>query len=478
MEESSDYIFDNYTEYIDPCNCTLRSNATEDIYDFLECCLMPRRIEISILIPVTVIYVVIFICGLIGNVCVCIVIIKNSSLHTATNFYLFSLAVSDLTLLLFGLPSELHTYWIQYPWTLGDTFCKARGMVAEMTNCASVLTIVAFSLERYLAICHPLCAYTMAGLGRAAKITALIWIISFVSSVPFAIHTAVHYRPYPGSTENMPESAICGMMQVPKYLYEVSLIVFFILPMGILSVLYTLMGMKIRYKALVGQEYSNCVHKGDHRNSNSRKNILRMLTAVVVGFFICWAPFHVQRLHFKYGLGVVRYDIFLKVNEGLFYIAGCFYFLAAVINPILYNVMSEKYRLAFKETFCRGKDRSIRSSFYSQADQFQTSARSSYRKEPPFWSSDRTSIATRITRMNSIDSSTSIDTTPRQSFILRLFTRSISERSNDSSKSLNSSPVSNTLIKEHYKDDRDDFVTPTTNEKKLIKSTLKAGRIL
>ena len=102
MEESSDYIFDNYTEYIDPCNCTLRSNATEDIYDFLECCLMPRRIEISILIPVTVIYVVIFICGLIGNVCVCIVIIKNSSLHTATNFYLFSLAVSDLTLLLFG----------------------------------------------------------------------------------------------------------------------------------------------------------------------------------------------------------------------------------------------------------------------------------------------------------------------------------------------------------------------------------------
>ncbi|XP_065584588.1 neuropeptides capa receptor-like isoform X2 [Artemia franciscana] len=368
MEESDEYFLDNYTDYSDPCNCTLKSNTTDDIYEFLECCLMPRRIQTAILIPVTVVYVVIFICGMLGNISVCVVIIKSSSLHTATNFYLFSLAISDLMLLLFGLPSELHTYWYQYPWTLGDTFCKARGMVAEMTNYASILTIVAFSLERYLAICHPLYAYTMAGLKRAIRIIALIWLISFFCSVPFAVHTEVYYRPYPGTTENMPESAFCGMMLVPQYLYEVSVTVSFILPMGILSVLYTLMGIRIRCAALIGHDYSKCVHKGDNKSLASRTVILRMLTAVVVGFFICWAPFHVQRLYFKYGFGVIEYEAFQTFNEGLFYIAGSFYFLSAVINPILYNVMSERYRLAFQETFCGAKDKRFRSSVDSNKE--------------------------------------------------------------------------------------------------------------
>ena len=35
---------------------------------------------------------------------------------------------------------------------------------------ASVLTILAFSMERYLAICHPLYQYAMAGFSRAVKV--------------------------------------------------------------------------------------------------------------------------------------------------------------------------------------------------------------------------------------------------------------------------------------------------------------------
>ena len=50
----------------------------------------------------TIIYVIMFITGVTGNVAVCLVIIKNRSMHTATNYYLFSLAVSDLVILLLG----------------------------------------------------------------------------------------------------------------------------------------------------------------------------------------------------------------------------------------------------------------------------------------------------------------------------------------------------------------------------------------
>ena len=37
-------------------------------------------------------------------------------------------------------------------------------------------------------------------------------------------------------------------------------------------------------------------------------------------------------------------------NENLMYITGVFLYLNSTINPIIYNVISAKYRKAFKET--------------------------------------------------------------------------------------------------------------------------------
>lgn len=50
----------------------------------------------------TVIYSLIFVSGLVGNLSTCIVIVQNPHMHTATNYYLFNLAVSDLLTLVFG----------------------------------------------------------------------------------------------------------------------------------------------------------------------------------------------------------------------------------------------------------------------------------------------------------------------------------------------------------------------------------------
>lgn len=62
----------------------------------------PKQLPLEVAIPLTVVNVLIFITGLVGNISVCVVIIRHPSLHTATNYYLFNLAVSDLTLLIFG----------------------------------------------------------------------------------------------------------------------------------------------------------------------------------------------------------------------------------------------------------------------------------------------------------------------------------------------------------------------------------------
>lgn len=67
----------------------------------------PVREDLSTLLSLTIVYSLILFTGVIGNICTCIVIVKNKYLHTSVNYYLFSLACSDLLLLILGLPQEM-----------------------------------------------------------------------------------------------------------------------------------------------------------------------------------------------------------------------------------------------------------------------------------------------------------------------------------------------------------------------------------
>jgi hypothetical protein len=60
------------------------------------------RDPLSIILPISICYLLIFITGILGNVVTCIVIATNKTMHTATNYYLFNLAVSDFLVLVFG----------------------------------------------------------------------------------------------------------------------------------------------------------------------------------------------------------------------------------------------------------------------------------------------------------------------------------------------------------------------------------------
>lgn len=99
--------------------------------------------------------------------------------------------------------------------------------------------------------------------------------------------------------------------------------------------------------------------------------ITHVLASVVLCFFISLAPFHTQRLLYVLQdyrlinelnilwkslfilirLNWVSDEIYYAINEKLFYITGIFFYLNATINPIIYNVMSAKYRKAFLATF-------------------------------------------------------------------------------------------------------------------------------
>lgn len=82
------------------------------------------------------------------------------------------------------------------------------------------------------------------------------------------------------------------------------------------------------------------------------KLILSIPAFVVLGFFACWCPFHAQRLASTY---LREYSFFDELNYWMYISSGIFYYFSSTLNPILYNVMSERMRNAFREVICGAK---------------------------------------------------------------------------------------------------------------------------
>ncbi|XP_013772711.1 neuromedin-U receptor 2-like [Limulus polyphemus] len=350
----------NVTESLLASNL-LTSTAIED---FIASVLGPKRLTLRWLIPLTTIYAVIFLTGIVGNTCTCLVIARNQYMQTATNCYLFNLAIADMLTLLCAMPLELYTMWQQYPWELGSLICELRAIIPETTAYASILTIVTFSTERYIAICHPIRHQTKSKLSRAMRNIVIIWILSFVGATPYGIFTRVNYlTDDKGIT--LVSSAWCGFpFNKPDRSWETlmlcSTFLFFVVPMTVIIGLYVRIAMALHQSKNLRRCTSegSAAYRGDRERSKiqSRRIVVRMLIAVVIAFFVCWAPFHSQRLLFLYVTLYSRWTTQLRtVNHYLFSLAGCFYYFNSTINPILYSVMSNRFRVAFREKLCTGR---------------------------------------------------------------------------------------------------------------------------
>ena len=68
--------------------------------------------------------------------------------------------------------------------------------------------------------------------------------------------------------------------------------------------------------------------------------------AVVVSFIVCWLPFHAQRLVATFS----EYHGSPMAYMVVTYVSGVFYYLSTCINPLLYSIMSHRFREAFKVT--------------------------------------------------------------------------------------------------------------------------------
>lgn len=281
-------------------------NGTSNAFDMDS--MGPRQDPYAI--PMTVVYLILLITGVIGNVCTCIVIARNRYMHTATNYYLFSLAVSDLLLLVLGLPQDLHHLWSKFPYAFGEAFCILRGWSSETSTNASILTITAFTVERYLAICHPIRAHTMSRLSRAIKFIIVIWILSASAAITMGYQLGIIYEvDYAG--HEILETATCTVKRPLAHAFEWSTFIFFFFPATILCILYALIGLQLRRSTDIGRKHDGSTQKintngtaksqgkvlNEHGRpvarktsaSSSRKDVIKMLGMCCLQFFLLYS---------------------------------------------------------------------------------------------------------------------------------------------------------------------------------------------
>lgn len=320
----------------------------------------PRRS--SFFIPVCVIYLLIFAVGAVGNTLTCIVILRHRFMRTPTNYYLFSLAVSDLLVLLLGMPLELYDMWSNYPFLLGAGGCYFKTLLFEAVCFASILNVTALSVERYIAVVHPLKAKYVVTRNHAKRVIITIWAVSVICSIP---NTSIHglqalYVPGRG---RVPDSEICTLVK-PRLTYnliiQITTIVFFFLPMGTISILYLLIGLQLKKEKMLealGAKSSgdSDYHRVRGQKKVKRRQVTKMLFVLVVVFGICWAPFHTDRLVWSF-ISTWTGPM-LHMFQYVHIISGVFFYLSSAANPILYNLMSTRFREMFKEVMCHPSQR-------------------------------------------------------------------------------------------------------------------------
>ncbi|XP_078275253.1 nociceptin receptor isoform X1 [Rhinoraja longicauda] len=313
----NDSLDENYTLLLDRWS----DNATDYMVDWSN----------ATKIATTVIYLFICIVGLAGNCLVMYVIVRYTKMKTATNIYIFNLAVAD-ALELVTLPFQATDALLGF-WPFGNVLCKLAISIDYYNMFTSILTLTVMSVDRYIAVCHPVKALDMRTPYNAKVVNVGIWVLASVIGIPAMIM---------GSAEMENNQIECLLVHPQPYSYwkpiiEIAVFLFsFVIPVSVITVCYTLMLRRLRRVRVLS---------GSKEKDRNLRRITRMVLVVVAVFIICWTPVHVLVL------------VQVVCNREILTIMPSWHFCVALgyanssLNPVLYAFLDENFKRCFKE-FC------------------------------------------------------------------------------------------------------------------------------
>lgn len=103
-------------------------------------------------------------------------------MKTATNIYIFNLALAD-ALVLATLPFQGTDVFLGF-WPFGNALCKAVISIDYYNMFTSVFTLTVMSMDRYVAVCHPVKALDMRTPHKAKVVNICVWVLASAIGVP------------------------------------------------------------------------------------------------------------------------------------------------------------------------------------------------------------------------------------------------------------------------------------------------------
>ncbi|XP_041357841.1 galanin receptor 2b-like [Gigantopelta aegis] len=224
-------------------------------------------------------------------------------------------------------------------WIYGEFMCKITAFLQGVSVCASILTITVLSMDRLLAIRHPMVFKRVSNCKMAGKTIVLIWIISVGVMAPLLAFRKTEEEQLPGESfqfchESWPED-------YHRQIYDSCLfVIVYIIPGVVIGVSYGLIGKQLwtededlkRGESQISRGMSQKIMRG-------RKHVAKMLMALALVFAVCWLPYYIVSLYLDFQeeskikdfLVILPFTILLgHVNSAL--------------NPILYFYTSKCFR--------------------------------------------------------------------------------------------------------------------------------------
>ncbi|XP_071969049.1 C5a anaphylatoxin chemotactic receptor 1-like [Engystomops pustulosus] len=186
-------------------------------------------------------------------------------------------------------------------------FCSFYIIILNLNMSASVLLLTAMSVDRWVSVMWPFWAKVHRTQKRVRTTAGIIWVMSLIwTGITFYLMFlyAYHNQESNNFTINL-----------------ISLVIMFVIPFLIIVTSYVNIFNKLR--------------KSKRPQRSQRP--YRIITAVILGFFICWAPYNIYPLTPNYKPGE---SFQFLIVTGL----ACF---NSCINPVIYVLMGQEFKPSF-----------------------------------------------------------------------------------------------------------------------------------
>ena len=297
---------------------------------------------------VPALFLVIFVVGILGNGGLIFIVARNANMRNVPNILIVNLAAGDLILILVSVPFTATIYTLP-EWPYGEPICRLNEFLCCMSLGVSVFTLIALSLDRYVAIAHPLSRRKSSPVCRTASVAVAIWLLSILLSIPVAVVSHIEYYPDGPSGETV---GVC--IRQSQYWGEpyarwqavFNFVVFFAVPMLIIFVFYALMARTLIASSSSIPGCGNTSTAG-RAQTESRNKVARLILSFVAVFVLCWLPRHVYVLWYYFSPG--EYNMFWHV----FKIVGfCMSFINSCVNPLALYYLSQQFRRHYNNILC------------------------------------------------------------------------------------------------------------------------------